>query len=91
MTTRPQFWPKPITLPDHSLFIVMRDFGRHGLESVSEPDMTRDSLIADIATGQIEQPIVYIIECNPREGWSRDITADIAEAVEAVRHQRAAE
>ena len=91
MTHRPQFWPKPITLPANSLFIVMRDFGRHGLESVTEPDWTRESILADIATGQIDQPIAYIIEVNAREGWSKDITADIADAVEEASTLRAAE
>lgn len=73
---------------DQSYFIVMRDFGKLGFESVSDPDMTRDSIINDIATGQIDR-VAYVIECNPVEGWSHDITDGINEAV-AERIARAA-
>ena len=83
MTTRQQFWPKPINF-DKSLFAVIRHFGDIGMESVTDPDATRDSIVSDIASGQIDR-VVAVHEYNPVEKWSRDITADIAEAVTAVR------
>jgi hypothetical protein len=66
--------------PDQSFFIVTRDYGKLGFESVTDPDATRDSVINDIASGQIDR-VAYVIECNPVEGWAHDITADINEAV----------
>jgi hypothetical protein len=89
MTERRQFWPKPITF-DHSQFVVLRHFGDLGMESICNPEMTRETIAADIAVGEIDR-VVAVFEFNAVEGWSRDITADIAEMVEAVRMQRAAE
>lgn len=80
MTQRPQFWPKPINF-DRPQFMVVRNFGDLGLESVTHPNEdTRESIIEDIATGQIDR-VVAVFELNPVEGWSRDLTAEIAEAV----------
>ena len=66
---------------DCSLFIVMIDYGKFGQESITKPDMTRASLIADVAGGQFER-IVGIFELNPFEGWSSDITSDVLDAAE---------
>ncbi len=74
--------------PDQSLFIVMRDYGRLGMESVSDPDMTREGIVRDIVSGQIER-VVYVIEVNAAEKWSRDITLSIFEDVENVRWRAA--
>lgn len=68
---------------DRSLFTVMRNFGDIGLESISTPEMTRESLIADIASGQIDR-VVLVTEHNPFEGWSRDITSDVLDAAEEI-------
>lgn len=76
------YWARPFKAPDQSFFIVTRDFGKLGFESVSDPDATRESIISDIATGQIDR-VAYVIECNPVEGWSCDCTADIFESVAA--------
>jgi hypothetical protein len=43
--------PRSLKAPDQSFFIVMRDFGKLGFESVTDPDMTRESIIHDIASG----------------------------------------
>lgn len=74
------------TVPTAPLYIVMRDFGKLGFESVTDPDMTRASIAGDIATGQIDR-VAYVIEAFPLEGSSRDITDDI---FEAARKQAAA-
>ena len=87
--TRPQFWPKPLSF-DRSLFCVVQHFGPLGMQSVMTPDTdTRESIIEDIATGQHEN-VVAVFELNPVEKWSRDITADIAEAVIEFNAKRAA-
>lgn len=78
----------PHRSPDQSSFIVMRDFGRLGLESVTSPDDTRDSIIESIAQRQIDR-VVSVVEYNVVEGWSKDITADIRDAVEQIVVERA--
>jgi hypothetical protein len=76
--------------PDRSLFIITRDFGALGLESVTDPNATLGSIINDIATGQIDR-VAFIVECNAHEGWSKDCTDDILDAAEdAARARRAA-
>jgi hypothetical protein len=76
-------------VPDQSLFIVMRDWGKLGFESVSEPEMTRESIAEDIAKGQIYN-VAYVIECNPIEGWSKVITDEIFAAADQRKLERAA-
>lgn len=63
------------------LYLVVRDFGKLGFESVTHPEDTREGIILDIASGQLDR-VVCVIECNPAEGWSRDITSDIRDEVE---------
>lgn len=70
---------RTFTLP---LYIILRDFGKLGFESVSDPEATRASIIDDIASGQIDR-VVSVIEVFADEGHSRDVTDDIREAVEA--------
>lgn len=89
MGQRRQFWPKPITF-DRSLFVVLRHFGDLGMEGHSEPYSTRETIAAEIVVGEIDR-VVAVFEMNPVEGWSRDCTADVAELVEAMQLQRAAE
>jgi hypothetical protein len=68
---------------DKSLFVVMVDYGKFGVESITKPDMTRASLIKDIFDGQFER-IIGIFELNPVEQWSRDITSEILDEVEVL-------
>lgn len=75
---------------DRSLFVVMRDFGAIGLESVCRPEEGRAEIIADIASGQIDR-VVAVFEFNPVEGWSRNVTSEIADFVEQARRLDAAE
>jgi len=72
--------------PDQSLFIVTRDFGKLGLESVTDPAATRETIINLIATHQIDR-VAFVVECNPVEGWSRDITSDVLDAAEAAARE----
>ena len=67
---------------DKPTYLVTRDFGKLGYESVSTPDDTRESIIGDIASGQIDR-VVSVIEVFAVEGTARDITDDIRDAVEA--------
>lgn len=72
------------TVPTAPLFVVIRDYGRLGLESVTDPNTTRASIAHDIATGQIDR-VAYVIEVLPLEGTSREITDDIFELVVALK------
>lgn len=69
------------TVPNAPLYIVQRDFGAPGFESVTQPEMTREGIVADIVSGEIDRA-AYVIEVYPLEGISRDITSDIVDEVE---------
>ena len=88
-THRPQFWPKPLNF-DRSQFSIIQDFGEHGMQSVTTPfEDTFESIVKDIATGQLEK-VVAVHEFNVVELWAKDITAIVAEAVEAFNAKREA-
>jgi hypothetical protein len=82
--------PAPRFAPHHSfdapLYLVMRDYGRHGFEGVAYPETSKRNIIEDIQSGQIDR-VVAVIEIF--EGRSRDITDDIREAVEAQQREAA--
>lgn len=85
---KPHFAPRQRF--DRSLFTVIRDYGKLGLESQPlEPTVTAEQIAADIASGQIDR-VVAVIEFNPIEGWSSDITVSIAEQVDALMALRTA-
>lgn len=69
---------------DCSQFVVTRDFGALGLESVMHPEATMNSVAFDIVAGQIDR-VVSVVEFNVVEGWARDITDDIRDAVRGKR------
>lgn len=71
----------PLHPIDASQFVVTRDYGKLGLESVTSPDTTRASIVRDIVSGEIDR-VASVVEFNPVEGWSKDITDDIRDAVE---------
>lgn len=66
---------------DRAQYIVTRDFGKLGFESVTDPHETRAEIIDSIVAGQIDR-VVSVVEVFVTEWTSRDITDDIKEAVE---------
>jgi hypothetical protein len=61
---------------DREIYIVLEDFGAVGeVWHSSSPD--RETLIQDMLDGQYEQP-VRIVAFNTAQGWSRDMTDDVA-------------
>lgn len=74
--------PKPINrpAPSFSYFVVMRDFGRRGLEAVVDPEVTRCEVIARIASGEYDR-VRFIHEV--RDGEICDVTAEIMAELEA--------
>ena len=66
--------------PDREVYLVLDDFGgRLGLvwREVDEADTELEKLIENLLAGQYVNP-VRIVAFNSAEGWSRDVTEDIA-------------
>jgi hypothetical protein len=67
---------------DITVHIVLDDFGRVGraYRETDEEDTTIGSVVDDLLTGQYNNP-VRIVAFNTAEGWSRDVSEDIAREV----------
>lgn len=67
---------------DQDIYLVYSDYGQSGrcFNETGEESWTRQQVVKDIAAGQMEH-VVRVVAMNPFEGWSRDVTEDIAEAV----------
>jgi hypothetical protein len=63
-------------------YIVLDDFGKAGrlYREAAEADATLESVIDDLLTGQFNNP-VRVIGFNTSEGWSRDVSEDVAREV----------
>jgi hypothetical protein len=73
----------PSIVPDganRDTYLVLDDLGRYGY-SWRETDVDsadRETLIRDLVDSQFNHP-VRIVVFNTAEGWSRDVTIDIAD------------
>jgi hypothetical protein len=73
----------PPIVPDDSdreVYLVLDDFGvRHGLSwrEADEADTELEQLIENLLAGQYVNP-VRVVAFNIAEGWSRDVTDDVA-------------
>jgi hypothetical protein len=67
---------------DRDAYFVMDDFGRLGRAwREVDPDRTeREAVIRDLLDGQYANP-VRVVAFNTAEGWSRDASDDIADAL----------
>jgi hypothetical protein len=68
---------------DRDVYLVLDSFGARGLawrETVTA-DTARATLVRDLLDGQYEDP-VRIVAFNTTEGWSRDVTEEIADELE---------
>jgi hypothetical protein len=62
------------------IYLVLDDFGPRlgrAWRETDEAGTSRATLIRNLLDGQYENP-VRIVAFNTREGWSRDVTVDIA-------------
>jgi hypothetical protein len=77
MRTSPSILPRGA---DRDTYLVLEDFGRSGCawRETDEETADRRTLIEDLLDGQYQDP-VRIIAFNTAEGWSRDVTKDIAD------------
>ena len=65
---------------DHNVYMVADDLGRLG-HIWPEADLERtdlETVIQDLLEGQYKNPI-RVISFNTAEGWSQDVSADVAE------------
>jgi hypothetical protein len=68
---------------DRDIYLVLEDFGaRAGCawRETDEADADLDTVIRFILSGQYTYP-VRVVAFNAIEGWSRDATSDVADAV----------
>jgi hypothetical protein len=65
---------------DRDVYLVLDTFGEIGLawRETDDADTERAALVRDLLDGQYEDP-VRIVAFNTAEGWSRDVTEDIAD------------
>ena len=82
-----QLFNIPSVVPgrDATVYVVLDDFGQFGVgyRETDLDDADERTVIADLITGQFNNPI-QIIAFNVAEGWCRDASEDIARA--AARH-----
>src|SRR5215210_5167793 len=67
---------------DADMHLVLCDFGRAGLAYVETDPSEADqpTIVRNLLEGQYERP-KQVIAFNPAEGWSRDVSEDIARIV----------
>jgi hypothetical protein len=67
---------------DRDVYLVLDDFGRLGRSwrETDEQSTDRAAIIHDLLEGQYTMP-VRVIAFNTAQGWSRDVSPEIAEAL----------
>ena len=76
MRTSPSIAPNEV---ERDIYLVLDDFGHLGRawRETDEAGTNRATLVRNLLEGQYENP-VRIVVFNIAEGWSRDVTVDIA-------------
>ena len=64
------------------MYIVINDFGQLGRAYVETDEAKADekTVVGNISSGEYSNP-VRVVAFNTAEGWSRDVTEDIARAL----------
>src|SRR4051812_21991215 len=79
-----QMPPSPSLVPnaDGTVYMVLDDFGNLGAayRETDPDDCDRTAVIRDLLQGQFHNP-VSVIAFNTAEGWSADVSEEIARAV----------
>jgi hypothetical protein len=81
----PELRHVPSIVPDGqepTVYLVLNDFGRYGraYSETSEERADLETTITDLITGQYDRP-VRVVAFNTAEGWSADVTEDIAREI----------
>ena len=68
--------------PDVTVHVVLNDFGPLGRAycETDEAEADEATIVENILSGQYSHPL-RVVAFNTAEGWSRDVTEDIARAV----------
>jgi hypothetical protein len=74
--------PSAQVSPDRDMHLVLCNFGKAGAAYVeTDPhDADAATIIENLIQGQYERP-QQVVAFNPAEGWSRDVSEDIARRV----------
>ena len=75
---------------DRDVYIVLDDFGSRGRSwrEMDEGRTDRTTVLQDMIEGQYNNP-VRVVAFNTAEGWSRDVSADLAhELAQIVTNER---
>jgi hypothetical protein len=73
--------PSVVRSTSQDTYLVLDDFGGNlgrAWRETAEEDANREMLIRDLMDGQYSRP-ARIIAFNTAEGWSRDVTVDVAD------------
>ena len=75
---------------DFETYLVLDDLGKLGraYREVDEEYADKATVIRDISDGQYSNP-VRVVAFNTAEGWSRDVTEDIAREIVDIGHRTA--
>jgi hypothetical protein len=67
---------------DVTVYIVLNDFGQFGRAYAETDEAKADekTVLSNISSGEYSDPI-RVVAFNTAEGWSRDVTEDIARAL----------
>jgi hypothetical protein len=67
---------------DESVYLVLNDFGQLGRAycEASEDRADQETTISDLISGQHDSP-VRVVAFNAAEGWSEDVSEDIAREI----------
>jgi hypothetical protein len=78
--------PSPDT--GHAVYQALDDLGKHGhvWTEMAEDDANEQTIIQWIVDGQFKRPL-RIIAFNTEEGWSRDLTQEIAWKILDLNHR----
>ena len=79
MSTSPSVAPLG---PEQDTYLVLDDFGHRGRtwRKTNESTDNREKVIRDLLAGEYNYPI-RVVAFNITEGWSRDVTLEIADEV----------
>ena len=73
-------WTPSIAPRDHgqTVYLVLDDLGSAGRNWAGAETTDLETVVADLLTGQYKNP-VRIVSFNTAEGWSDDVSAEVAQ------------
>src|SRR3954471_1899611 len=79
---RSSWSPSVVPSDDENVYLVADDFGKIG-RCWRESDMENtdlETVLNDLLAGEYKNPI-KVVGFNPAEGWSRDVSEDVADEI----------